>query len=273
MTTDYATLNERLTGRCKLRRKVANNTYAERRGDSIALKLHDTDVVTYHPDGSITLDTGGWFTVTTKDRMNNAIPHGTWEPDYCALGDGCPGEYVDGHYHGHHVGLRGFVGSSRGEWFVTWGITDNLNTYVYRDGITLHPDGTVTGAPTESEIDKQRKRVANANKLIKRYLATITPDKILHAWEHAAGDPWCCSMRADDGTRPMGENCIEGHVRGMSFHASLAFRAFENAHRGSPAHVMQMVYADAKYGRVSDVLTRDLRRLLKKHLIEGVATR
>lgn len=62
------------------RRKLANNTYLERIDDpnggrpSYAVRLHRTNVVTYHPDGSIVLDSGGWQTVTTKARMNAHTP-------------------------------------------------------------------------------------------------------------------------------------------------------------------------------------------------------
>lgn len=51
-------------------RKLGNNTYLERRGVDIAVRLHSTDIVTFHPDGSATLNSGGWQTVTTKDRIN-----------------------------------------------------------------------------------------------------------------------------------------------------------------------------------------------------------
>lgn len=58
-------------------RKIANNTYCQRREDgSIAIKLHATDVVTYHADGTVTLNSGGYETVTTKDRFNNFGPSG-----------------------------------------------------------------------------------------------------------------------------------------------------------------------------------------------------
>jgi hypothetical protein len=36
----------------------------------IAVTYHWTDVVTYHPDGRITLRTGGWYSYTTKARIN-----------------------------------------------------------------------------------------------------------------------------------------------------------------------------------------------------------
>lgn len=68
-------LHHKKTGGRLERRKVANNTYLERRpsGD-IAVKLHATDVVTYHDDGTFSLQTGGWYSVTTKERMNRFMP-------------------------------------------------------------------------------------------------------------------------------------------------------------------------------------------------------
>ena len=39
------------------------------------LRLHDTDIITIHPQGW-TLNTGGWTTATTKHRLNNYGPVG-----------------------------------------------------------------------------------------------------------------------------------------------------------------------------------------------------
>ena len=52
------------------RRKVANNTYLIHHGDCIAVRLHATDIVTLFPDGRVKYNTGGWATMTTKNRMN-----------------------------------------------------------------------------------------------------------------------------------------------------------------------------------------------------------
>ncbi len=56
------------------RKKLENNTYLHRVGDSYAVRLHSTDVVTIHPDGTYTLDSGGWRTPTTKDRISRYSP-------------------------------------------------------------------------------------------------------------------------------------------------------------------------------------------------------
>jgi hypothetical protein len=40
--------------------------------DGTHVRYHSTDVVTIHPDGDVTLRTGGWRTATTRTRMNQA---------------------------------------------------------------------------------------------------------------------------------------------------------------------------------------------------------
>mgnify|MGYP005825807367 FL=1 len=73
-------------------RKVGNNTYLVRRGDNIALRLHRTDVVTFQPDNSVVLDSGGWLTVTTKNRMNEVVrvysEKGKWYAEGIPYADG-----------------------------------------------------------------------------------------------------------------------------------------------------------------------------------------
>ena len=41
--------------------------------ESIHLRYHYTNVVTFHRDGSVTLRNGGWQSKTTKDRINEAL--------------------------------------------------------------------------------------------------------------------------------------------------------------------------------------------------------
>jgi hypothetical protein len=76
MVKSYSEAAEYLAGgRSKTDRPLANNTRLVKRGEnSIAVILHGTDVVTFHHDGRITLTTGGWNTVTTKDRINTYSP-------------------------------------------------------------------------------------------------------------------------------------------------------------------------------------------------------
>lgn len=72
------------SSRDKQSKPVANNTRVERRNeDTYALRLHATDIATFHRDGRIEINSGGWRTVTTKDRLGAVTRHvyserGTW---------------------------------------------------------------------------------------------------------------------------------------------------------------------------------------------------
>lgn len=64
----------------------------------MAVRLHNTDVVTYHPDGTATLYTGGWMTVTTKDRIN------AWSPARVSSTNSKTAERLDGERVGDDYG-------------------------------------------------------------------------------------------------------------------------------------------------------------------------
>jgi hypothetical protein len=99
--TTRAEARKMLNGRTS--RTIANNTTLVDLGaDGIGLRLHATYVVTFRPDGSIVLNSGGWHTVTTKDRLNRiARAHGwsiyakrfDW---FVSAPDGAEFEFEDG---------------------------------------------------------------------------------------------------------------------------------------------------------------------------------
>jgi hypothetical protein len=56
-------------------RKIANNTYGLIEYDgTVAIELHGTKVVRFFQNGLVQLNTGGWYTSTTKDRINKYSP-------------------------------------------------------------------------------------------------------------------------------------------------------------------------------------------------------
>lgn len=93
-------------------RIIANNTVEFYRGVERAIRLHHTDIVVFRPNGDIVLNSNGWRTPTTKDRMNKFI----W-PWY--------------------------ISQSNKIWHIS---NDDGNQFVYADNMILHNDGTVTGA-------------------------------------------------------------------------------------------------------------------------------
>lgn len=172
-----------LGGRSKVSRPIENNTRVVTRGEDFAVQLHDTDVVTFHQDGSVTLDSGGWLTVTTKARMNE------------------------------YLGDRGRVYSDRGKWFFYpstrgWGSLNTEDKVRYFDGIRIASDGTILNPPdpkleerkAEAEV-KMRKRIdAYVNGYMKA-LANGMPVP-------SGGDCWDCSFIVSDGPdkgKPLGD--------------------------------------------------------------------
>lgn len=53
-------------------KKIANNTLEVNYGDKRTIRLHDTDILTFE-NNHVTLNNGGWETVTTKARMNQYL--------------------------------------------------------------------------------------------------------------------------------------------------------------------------------------------------------
>jgi hypothetical protein len=69
----------------------------------------------------------------------------------------------------------------------------------------------------------------------------------------------------------MGTDCLAGHVGEDYFHASLAYRAIKAAGYRFPDVIMAMILSAAQRGKVDTLLTRSLRKLLRKELLTGVA--
>lgn len=79
---------------------IANNTRLFEVEGGIAVRLHNTDILTFAPDGRVTYNSGGWRTNTTKDRMNTFGParigaaDGLWWIHHYGSGD--VHHYLDG---------------------------------------------------------------------------------------------------------------------------------------------------------------------------------
>jgi hypothetical protein len=100
--TTYDEAREALGGRSS--RVIAHNTrLVDLDSESIALRLHSTNVVIFRLDGSLVLDSGGWRSVTTKDRINRAIRARGWtvfakaRTWYIAHRESEPIPFEDGH--------------------------------------------------------------------------------------------------------------------------------------------------------------------------------
>lgn len=111
-------------------RKIDNNTYARLEEDSIYIRLHNTDIITVTQRGIVTLNSGGWRTSTTKERLNSCL---------------------------NKLNLPARVSQERGQWYLYdisrgW---DNAPRYVYADNMTIMQDnGTliINGAASVADV-------------------------------------------------------------------------------------------------------------------------
>ena len=98
--------------------KIAHNTYIARIMTTVvvfALVYHKTAVVTFNVDDTIRLNTDGWQTSTTKQRISECLPPG-WS-----------------------------IWQTKGDWFIGHSSPQGRNTYHFEDNMLLHPKtGKVT---------------------------------------------------------------------------------------------------------------------------------
>jgi hypothetical protein len=174
--------------RNKKSKPIANNTWVEARDlTHYAVRLHATDVVTYLANGNIVLDTGGWLTVTTKERISRFSPFG--------------------------------ISSHKGQWRVAYKLTerhfaatewspahsivvpDYENSVPYADGITFarQDDGSyepVEGTFPDTRVEEEQ---ARARKEIDRDLKKYKPAiKVAVA-------KWQAELREHNGVRTGGD--------------------------------------------------------------------
>ena len=91
--------------------KLANNTYVQPSStcaDSYEVKLHSTEIITVHSDGTYTLCTGGYNSITTCDRLNRLGPC----PAFIRSGCIYVRNYLDQRY-GEVYGTMALIGNER----------------------------------------------------------------------------------------------------------------------------------------------------------------
>jgi hypothetical protein len=121
------------------------------------LKYHNTILVTISPDGTITLNSGGYRTSTTKDRINQFSPVSVYQ--------------------------------NKGIWYVGDKRNQDEPSVLFFDGIQFR-DGKCISEIKEVDM----KEVTRVKKMISNYCHLITKDNIPLP---AAGDCWYCLMVTD----------------------------------------------------------------------------
>jgi len=212
---NYQTANKFLTEpRNKASKKIANNTCLVRESqDEIAVKLHDTNVVTFHKDGSIVLNSGGWKTVTTKSRIN---------------------QYND----------KVNIGQVNSVWYVHFnrdGRYYGKSELIFQDGMKISEAGEVTGALPVGYVKIIQKHKKAINGYISKYLDKLFAGKLP---QPGPGDCWYCSMRTESGQSLgdiSGNDHIKQHIKENYHVPSLLMNAIEK-HPVAPVAKWSLAY-------------------------------
>ncbi len=173
-------------------RQIGNNTFkVEYSGGKSAIRYHHTDIITYHPNGDIILNTDGWLTSTTKERM----------------------------------GYLNETGYSIQQVNKIWYLVNRLTgqKWTYQDGITIHPNGEVSENGTDPQkllkVDKQIK------KYIEGYIKALFDSQIS---QPGPGDCWGCLMKdVKTGKTVMGTDHLLSHFEEKYYVPSLLMNAIE----------------------------------------------
>ncbi len=145
---------------------------------AIIMRLVDTDIITWHPDGRIVLRTGDWRTLTTKRRMN---------------------DYVD----------NAVIYQEKNVWYVAIGY-DWDHPAPFAEGITLHSDGTITDAANQEDTDARKRLAKQINKYAAAYASALLNCEIPAP---SSADCWgCCMSDVKTGKSFMGNDHLISHL-------------------------------------------------------------
>lgn len=199
----------------------ARNTRIEIVDDrTVGIRLHDTYVVKLFDDGSFELNTGGWFSKTTKERINHFMP-GPRYPMLVQIGSHRPSK------------------KSAARWWV-YGRDWSTKIGPFFDGIRISADGTILNAKPETDITVSVAASEAFEKAITKYLdaymAAAADQIYVDGYEQApdgAMTCWDCAMVASgkpelEGRTTEGGNKLahlERHVGNREIVPELAWAA------------------------------------------------
>lgn len=213
------------------RRKLDNNTYLTKTEEGYGVRLHSTVIVEFLKD-RVRLNSGGWKTLTTKDRMNSFSPSRIFQKDNIW-----------------------FVGSKEVPYF---------------DGIEISFHGRVlngTKKKSQKIIKTQTSLLKKIDKYVAGFMKKIEEGKLDPP---SIGDCWYCSMKTKEG-KSLGEvtennQHILDHIKEGYHVPSLLVNAIKE--KGYNPSFMNPWNNQS---RDTNIFKKSLRDFLKKRLLKGEA--
>lgn len=215
-------------------RVIANNTvqYTNSKGE-IVIRLHNTDIITYKKNGSVVLNTDGWQTPTTKERLNRYMSE-------------------------RHIRIE----QKNHKWTV--------NGVPFVDGIEIRKDGTIP-QKWAKKADSKIKRDMSVEKKIEKYLKIVKKKLSENDTLPSSGDCFFCSMHTVDDGIALGDatndhSHIEMHLKEGYVPNSLLWNAMKEA--GYKAEVY--LHPEWRKGRemawMNQVVVRNVRKYIRRRM-------
>ena len=195
----YEGLNSELGSRDRC--KLAHNTYARREGESVVVRFHDTYICRANPDGACQLFTGGWYTLTTRDRLARCLP------------------------------ARWVIHRVRGQFWLCFGGW-NGPRYLFAEGCTVWPDGRIEGALSADEVGAQVKEAQAERRQVGAYAKRYTLAWYAGRIAPPSG-PDCCEGQGPEHYR--------AHMAEAERHSYPAWWICRAVERGPSSEAMRLV--------------------------------
>ncbi len=209
-------------------------TRLQRRPDgTIAVRYHNTDVVTYDINGTCTLRNGGWQSVTTKERMNEYSP--------------------------------ATVGQEKGCWYIGRYWQGQPRSEFY-DGMIIGIDGAAV-EPRMGDGSARRHIDRQVSAYIREYVAALEAGKI---GPPDLGDCWGCRFGMETGSHPMGYSHYLEHFTEPYYVPSILYRAVM-AMAGDSPYALSLAFVNRDGDYAARALRSYFKRL-KPHLYAEVTT-
>jgi hypothetical protein len=222
---------------------LANNTRlikSEIEPEAFGVKLHDTEVVTIHADGTYSARTGGWRTYTTKDRINNYSP--------------------------------ARVSQMNGVWYVT---TSKFSC-LFEEDVRVTADGELVGEmPSAEDTAKLEKAKRRVDRMVRKYIKGFVAEigRLGEDFPNPGnGDCWGCLFVPVDAPRASKQDVVGvdhyfSHFEEKYYVPSLLWRAMQR--RGNPSFCWQIMKSNPSFA--ADDLRwwfRDKKQAMAEYLLQ-----
>jgi len=224
-------------------KKLARNTWLREEKGNMVIRFWETDVIVIDPKNEYTLNSGGYKTFTTKDRLNTFSPAN--------------------------------VGQDKGLWYV-YNYMHDKPKVLFADGIRVDSSGKVLSGQGDDTMPKLMRKV---DRMVSKYIAGYAAYVMKNGLEEdTRGDCFGCCMKDVTGevTEGMGYDHYLSHFAEKYYVPSILLKAVEEMGYGNPGIVWGMMKHGIAQGREPYDLKRVLRRFFrtrKQGIVEELARR